>query len=1038
MKQHVNDKGIAVPKKCQKCGSPVVVKLRGEPVYMCDKCDEYYGTVPCNVTESFMDEYGEKITLKTAKQIASRIHSKYKEDSKPPTGNQNCQLCTWCAEAQFRGIDVLPRPIYSPRDPALEIKGPTIVKSPTKVKIRNKDHIVSTVKDNPGSRYYIHVKWNGGSGGHEFLIINIDSNVYIMDAQQGLVESIDKTTYFDDVDYSGSYVARLDDKQLNRELLNKMNSMDTLVPWDWDKDVAYMKKHGMLGKDEDIRFIRYYVPSDKATEYLKKDPELKQYWETLNKETNGEILVDPNTKEQIGYGFVYKSGKNKGFIFNIEVMKKFRRQGFGTIILNDCVTKFGGVDLTVACDNEGAIKLYLKYGFEIVETVKGQNGRDEYYMKLKKSRDVQEYHTDLSDETFYRFEYDDEGIYEAFRKSVSFDEWKKFKQSDAAKWLPVPPNYQPGDESFFTKEGYDMFMKLTYPYMMKYLDESKIRKFECELNSNYIRYRDAYQVVYNKNDAVQEGYQKLSEELIPCKNYKHDLVYLGSPDKTFKKKDVYFVTPYIGTASIFAAHGAIDSKLHELGLHSYNSAYDEWNAPVSELEKPLSVVHVKIYSYENKSFEPFEMDASGYIFMIDISNIKDNIFVYPWMTKSREVLIANTQDINVVNVQKVDVKYIVEPSDVAPDAVQESFIMEAHAPKKLYFHVSPARYYDGQVFKPRVPEYIEPYDPNDKYFEDSTTPRVCFSTSIEGALNGITVNIQRTNPVTFDTMYVYIPEKPINEYKHKTNKELVKERRVYDANVTDEIWIMEPVRMKLYGVIHVDQCKRVKKKSTVAAANGARATRNQFTYKWHWVVKPKVLDKATEFRYDTMTVCNNLADELNHFKYGLIKDGKLDTKASDKDYDKYWKLATPEEFEQAGGGICYDFVEWEAGYLNTYGIRCNKFFASCMGQNDEYATHTFIVVKDNGKYIYIEKAFQRISDEIHNIKVFDKLDDIFDYVVETMVEYEHVPEFNYGIIEYTDDTPKAGTPMHEYQYWISKNGKLIKTGNMRANKKKKE
>lgn len=136
------------------------------------------------------------------------------------------------------------------------------------------------------------------------------------------------------------------------------------------------------GEDENSRFMRYYVPSDKATEYLMKDPELKQYWKQLNRDTNGEILVDPNTKEQIGYGFVYHSGENKGFIFNIEVMKKFRRQGFGKILLNDCVTKFGGIDLTVACDNTPAIELYKKYGFEIVDTVEGQNGRDEYYMKL--------------------------------------------------------------------------------------------------------------------------------------------------------------------------------------------------------------------------------------------------------------------------------------------------------------------------------------------------------------------------------------------------------------------------------------------------------------------------------------------------------------------------------------------------------------------------------------------------------------------------------------------------------------------------------
>ena len=720
----------------------------------------------------------------------------------------------------------------------------------------------------------------------------------------------------------------------------------------------------------------------------------------------------------------------------------------------------------------------------------------------------------------------------------------------------------------------------------------------------------------DKSKTVQEGYQKLSEELIPCKNYKHDLVYLGSPDKTFKKKDVYFVTPYIGTASIFAAHGAIDSKLHELGLHSYNSAYDEWNAPVSELGKPLSVVHVKIYSYENKSFEPFEMDSSGYIFTIDISNIKDNIFVYPWMTKSREVLIANTQDINVVNVQKVDVKYIVEPSNVAPDAVQEDvdigklgltlwktskqlkaesmdismfkhvpitresfdkysdgrgtfvndvqdyhltsdddgiilvdehdyvagilivrtinnkiwitrldrslewkndgiilqlaklavdefdaefaaidqnntyvsklllnhgwklleqdsgmclmkyvggeeedeaseytatdedknkfdeimseYMLEWGSSGKLFYHLSDQRSLDGQVFKPRVPAYIEPYNPHETSFENSTTPRVCFSSTIEGALNAITVNVQRTNPVTFRDMYVYIPEKPINEYKHKTNKELIRDHDVYDANVTKEMWILEPVRLKLYGVIHVDQARSVKRKSTVKTVDGKRDTRNYFTYKWHWLVKPKVLD-SNPFNYDTMAVCRRLADEVNNFKYGLVKNGKLDTNPKNDEWDKYWRLQSPEQFEQSGGGNCWDFVEWEAGYLDTYGIPCKKYYMSTINQDGKLETHTFIVVPNDGKYIYIEAAFKRVADEIHNIKEFDSLQAIFKYIAECMFEHSNCSVMNYGVFDYTDNTPKPGTDSKQYMDWITRKCKVVYDGSIdRKTKKRSE
>lgn len=53
IKNWKNDKGEEVPKICTKCGAPVKVFLRGEPVFLCSdkKCGKYYGTVPCNINE---------------------------------------------------------------------------------------------------------------------------------------------------------------------------------------------------------------------------------------------------------------------------------------------------------------------------------------------------------------------------------------------------------------------------------------------------------------------------------------------------------------------------------------------------------------------------------------------------------------------------------------------------------------------------------------------------------------------------------------------------------------------------------------------------------------------------------------------------------------------------------------------------------------------------------------------------------------------------------------------------------------------------
>ena len=45
--------------------------------------------------------------LEDAKKICMRIHNKAEADKHPLLSNQNCQLCTWCAEANFRGLNLI-------------------------------------------------------------------------------------------------------------------------------------------------------------------------------------------------------------------------------------------------------------------------------------------------------------------------------------------------------------------------------------------------------------------------------------------------------------------------------------------------------------------------------------------------------------------------------------------------------------------------------------------------------------------------------------------------------------------------------------------------------------------------------------------------------------------------------------------------------------------------------------------------------------------------------------------------------------------
>ena len=136
---------------------------------------------------------------------------------------------------------------------------------------------------------------------------------------------------------------------------------------------------GMYVEETDSRYEFIKFPNPRTDKYLENDQECKKYLDTLKKDCIGEIIVDTNSDELAGYVFV-NNKKDKGFIFNLIVIPKYRKQGLGRTLINDAVNKLHGVDLTVNKDNTVAVNLYKANGFVIVGD---GNSNKEYYMKLK-------------------------------------------------------------------------------------------------------------------------------------------------------------------------------------------------------------------------------------------------------------------------------------------------------------------------------------------------------------------------------------------------------------------------------------------------------------------------------------------------------------------------------------------------------------------------------------------------------------------------------------------------------------------------------
>lgn len=140
-------------------------------------------------------------------------------------------------------------------------------------------------------------------------------------------------------------------------------------------------------------------------------------------------------------------------------------------------------------------------------------------------------------------------------------------------------------------------------------------------------------------------------KLLQVRNFPFDKVYFGMPQRignSMKLDRPLFITPYKQIGSIFAI--ARNQQIRSR-IGGANLTYDEWVYPIQN-DDYLSEVHVKVKKSQ-KDFEPFEIDCTGYVYEIDVSDLKDNIYKYAWMTPKLEFLIANVNEVTFSNIKTI-------------------------------------------------------------------------------------------------------------------------------------------------------------------------------------------------------------------------------------------------------------------------------------------------------------------------------------------------------------------------------------------------
>lgn len=248
-------------------------------------------------------------------------------------------------------------------------------------------------------------------------------------------------------------------------------------------------------------------------------------------------------------------------------------------------------------------------------------------------------------------------------------------------------------------------------------------------------------------------------------------------------------------------HGHLHTqKLSTLGfnyINAYNSNYNDRPILVEELldqgisQKPKDYIGSDLKHVEEK-FEKYT-SIDNYNTYTSIFDFTDKVGIYPvdecyLSSLSAETVSACDQINEIIFDDIADTRNWLADDDLEKQKKytdDQEVVAESANNIRLYC-VSKQSDLDKHKLNPRVPSNFLV----DNGYEDDKTPRVCFSTSIDGCLRALSQNLKGVE------LYVYAPVG-----KHDITTPTI--NQVPDVKITQERWITEPVSITKLGKIKV-------------------------------------------------------------------------------------------------------------------------------------------------------------------------------------------------------------------------------------------
>lgn len=299
-------------------------------------------------------------------------------------------------------------------------------------------------------------------------------------------------------------------------------------------------------------------------------------------------------------------------------------------------------------------------------------------------------------------------------------------------------------------------------------------------------------------------------------------------------------------------------------------------------------------------------------------------------------------------IKKID-EYLskIEPSvDEDEEDFEESTILEA-VDNSLYF-LSETNM-DQKVLQPRIPDNFL----TKNGYEDNTTPRVCFSTSIDKCLTAMSMRL------TDKEFYVHYPAEEHDVYSPSIEE-------VPDVKITGEKWIKEPVKLICVEKIRVTGPTRGKGMD-YTYGDGKKAT----LYNWSW----EKLESYLEGAFSEAVVIYTEMGDTPQMIHQWIKNN------ISYDHSTSWKLRTPGETFESKKGNCHDQASLMLSALKSIDVPCGSLFFIEYNEDEEAGgrTHTLTWYAQRGKIYWPETSWGG-QEKIHG--PFDDINDLKEYITD--------------------------------------------------------